>query len=371
MPFDFGIVCAKELELAAAALVFDATPGQDDARELLVCTIAGPSGALRGALVPTSKQRELAAAAATIRLIRDHGVRHVVMTGVAAGVPAPHKPADHVRLGDVVVADAVVKFDEVKQAGGEPEYRGLTPLPDSRMVRAAKMLIGYYMATHAAPWKGVIDAVAARMPKFARPYEGTDDGFRLDMSGRMGRHPEQPDREPGQPLPRMGTVGSSAALLKDAGLRNELASKHGLAAIEMEAAGLAMGAWEEGAGYLFVKGICDYGDRDKRDLWQSYAALASAAFARTVLEATLEGQAVAPSPADRPARIHRLRQRIARMTEASFATLKLVLDAPARGFDCEGGPARCAVALIAWADGLGQLDRLEAEVQQVLGVEMG
>jgi nucleoside phosphorylase len=383
MSFDFGIVCAKDLELAAAELAFGATPGRAKEKGLLVCMIAGSSGELRGVLAPTTKQRELSTAAAAMRLIKDHGVRLVLMTGVAAGVPAPRKPDDHVRLGDVVVADSVVKFDEVKLKDGVPEYRGTTPLPDSQTLRAAKMLISHYLASREAPWQSVIDAAVARNPAFARPDAGSDDGFRLDGSGRRGKHPTQIDRISGQPLPRAGAVGSSAALMKDARRRNALAVKHGLSAIEMEAAGLASGAWEEGASYLFVKGICDYGDRDKQDLWQRYAALVSAAFARSVLETALEPHPKAFAPAADPEasaratgspavttsaiaraeRIERLRRTIARMTSSRFEQLKLLLDAHREGFDCEGGPARCAVALIAWAESGPGLASLEATLQ--------
>jgi nucleoside phosphorylase len=390
MPFDFGIVCAKDLELTAAELAFGASPGRAaNEKGLLVCSIPGAYGELRGVLAPTSKQRELSAAAAAMRLIKDHGVRLVVMTGVAAGVPAPRKPEDHVRLGDVVVADSVVKFDEVKLKDGVPEYRGSAALPDSQTLRAAKMLISHYLASREASWQSVIDAAVARNPAFARPDAGLDDGFRLDGSGRRGKHPTQIDRIPGQPLPRAGAVGSSAALMKDARKRNALAAKHGLSAIEMEAAGLASGAWEEGASYLFIKGICDYGDRDKQDLWQRYAALASAAFARSVLETALEPRSqastlvanhesiaratgspsVAAAMPDRVERIEGLQRRIARMTNSEFEQLKLLLDAHGKGFDCEGGPPRCAVALIAWAENVLGLSSLETMLQRMQRTE--
>jgi nucleoside phosphorylase len=366
--YDFGVVCAKELELAAAELAFGATKGRGDERGVLVCTLACDGGELRGILAPVSKQGELAASAAAIRLIREYATPRLVITGVAAGVPAPGKPEDHVRLGDVVVADKVVKFDEVKQNDGQPVHRGVTALPDSQMLRTARLLVARHMASGASPWQATIEAVVAKNPRFARPDAATD-AFRLDGSGRYGTHPEQPDRSLGLPLPRVGAVGSSAALVKDARLRNRLATQHGLIAIEMEAAGVAQGTWEESASYLFAKGVCDYGDRDKKDLWQRYAALASASFARSVLEAALVARPAAAVDAavDRADRIDSLCRRIAPLNAAQFARLKLLLDAATRGFDCEGGAARCAVELVAWAEGTVGLGAVQSALERVAG----
>ena len=37
-------------------------------------------------------------------------------------------------------------------------------------------------------------------------------------------------------------------------------------------------------GYLIVRGICDYCDENKNDLWQKYSAVVSAAYVRALLE---------------------------------------------------------------------------------------
>ena len=46
---------------------------------------------------------------------------------------------------------------------------------------------------------------------------------------------------------------------------------------------------------FFLRGICDYCDANKNDLWQPYAALAAAAYVRALLE-SMPGDA---TPADR------------------------------------------------------------------------
>ena len=66
-------------------------------------------------------------------------------------------------------------------------------------------------------------------------------------------------------------------------LRDQLARDCGVIAVEMEGSGVADAAWTAGQQYLVIRGICDYCDDKKNDLWQGYAALASAAYARALI----------------------------------------------------------------------------------------
>lgn len=51
----------------------------------------------------------------------------------------------------------------------------------------------------------------------------------------------------------------------------------------MEGAGVADATWTNGAGYLVVRGICDYCDGIKGDVWQGAAAIAAAAYVRALV----------------------------------------------------------------------------------------
>ena len=66
-------------------------------------------------------------------------------------------------------------------------------------------------------------------------------------------------------------------------LRDELRDRFGVKAIEMEGAGVADASWEPKAGYLVVRGVCDYCDPNKNDLWHPYAAIVAAAYTRALL----------------------------------------------------------------------------------------
>jgi hypothetical protein len=64
----------------------------------------------------------------------------------------------------------------------------------------------------------------------------------------------------------------------------ELARRHDLIAMEMEGAGVAGSAALGGRECLVIRGISDYGDAEKSDLWQPYASLAAAAYLRVLLD---------------------------------------------------------------------------------------
>ena len=78
-------------------------------------------------------------------------------------------------------------------------------------------------------------------------------------------------------------IGSANILLKDPEARDQLRDRFGVRAIEMESSGATQAAWEAGVGYLVVRGISDYCNPGKNDIWQEHAALVAAAYARALL----------------------------------------------------------------------------------------
>ena len=52
----------------------------------------------------------------------------------------------------------------------------------------------------------------------------------------------------------------------------------------MEGSGIADATWDKEKGYIVIRGICDYCNMDKGDIWQKYAAIVAASFTRIVLE---------------------------------------------------------------------------------------
>ena len=89
-------------------------------------------------------------------------------------------------------------------------------------------------------------------------------------------HPLDPRRDLNHPNVVRGKIGSSNTLVKDGPYRDEMAEKHDLRAMEMEAAGALEALWNFGRSAMVVRGVCDYGV-GKNDIWHAYAALAAAA----------------------------------------------------------------------------------------------
>jgi nucleoside phosphorylase len=75
-------------------------------------------------------------------------------------------------------------------------------------------------------------------------------------------------------------IASADRLMKDALIRDTLAHEEGVLCFEMEAAGLM-----DHFPCVVIRGICDYSDTHKNDLWQGYAAATAAAYAKELLEA--------------------------------------------------------------------------------------
>ena len=88
-----------------------------------------------------------------------------------------------------------------------------------------------------------------------------------------------------QPKLHYGLIGSANMLLKEPRLRDWLRDEYKVRAIEMEGSGIATATWISGrTGYLLIRGICDYCDSHKNDMWQGYAAAVAAAYARALIE---------------------------------------------------------------------------------------
>jgi nucleoside phosphorylase len=49
-------------------------------------------------------------------------------------------------------------------------------------------------------------------------------------------------------------------------------------------AALVDATWTHGIGYLVVRGICDYADANKNDIWQKYSAVSAASYVHALLE---------------------------------------------------------------------------------------
>jgi nucleoside phosphorylase len=148
------------------------------------------------------------------------------------------------------------------------------------------------------PWEAFIAAAIGSLG-WVRPAADTDI-----LHTRGGRrtisHPEDAERRREQPRVFRGPIASANKLLKDPALRDLLRNSFGAKAVEMEGSGIADAAWLNDCSYLVVRGICDYCDRAKGNQWQKYASIASAAYARSIVEHLPAAQAGGDGNAKQP-----------------------------------------------------------------------
>jgi nucleoside phosphorylase len=132
------------------------------------------------------------------------------------------------------------------------------------------------------PWDVVILAAIIKLgDKFGRP-PATEDV--IHDKGAVVAHPDDGRRQD-HPRVHSGAIGTADTLLKDDVKRDDLRDRFGVRAIEMESSGLQSAAWSLGKDIFVVRGICDYCDENKNDVWQNYAAVVAAAYARALVEA--------------------------------------------------------------------------------------
>jgi nucleoside phosphorylase len=290
LPYRVGIVTALEIEYAAVKALLDnitdySVPGQGAGRRYLLGETPAIDGGKHSVVLALAGQgNNIAAARATLLLEHFPNVKSIIMVGIAGGIPNPTKVDEHVRLGDVVISDkkGVVQYDFTKESFEGIIYRNPARPPSARLVEAVSLLVAGQLEGN-CPWLKFITPTLEKL-QARRPGARTDilaDSTNPEM---IIRHPRDPKRFLGQPKVFTGPIASANILLKRPLKRDALRDKFGTKAVEMEGSGIADATWIHETGYLVVRGICDYCDKNKGDAWQLYAAIVAAAYTRALLE---------------------------------------------------------------------------------------
>jgi nucleoside phosphorylase len=291
-----GIITALTHETAAVLIALGDPPeihrpGDGAGRRYWLARVPGSNGGTHQVVIAQADMgNNIAGIRATQLLSHFPSVESIIMCGIAGGVPSPAQASEHVRLGDVVVSNqkGVVQYDFVKRKlkGKRREVAEevrASPRPPSAELLEAVRLLEVDLHRGRFPWEGHLDAGLGCLG-WRRPPDSED---RLDDPADPARsltHPSDPNRRPGQPRVFLAPIASANALLKDPDKRDALRAQFGTRAVEMEGSGIADATWSHGVGYLVVRGICDYCDANKNDVWQRYAAMAAAAYVRALLE---------------------------------------------------------------------------------------
>ena len=210
----------------------------------------------------------VSAAATAAELAQAYRPRLVVMVGIAAGMRGK------CRIGDVVFSERVVAYEPAvllaeKGLGSRIRTslgRVLGLGGSVREGRPEMYRLAHAIEQDVVAYLASADAVVARL-RSALAAMGVGLTSSADVTGEV--------------RPRMATIASGEKLLRDpavlAGLRRDT---HGKIQIgEMEAAGIAEACRRHGIDFLIVRGISDFGDREKNDDGHRLASSGAAAVA--------------------------------------------------------------------------------------------
>ena len=179
------------------------------------------------------------AAVRTAQCLQHLKPNYVLMVGIAGGVEGK------VNLGDVVVCEEVIYYENTKENHGFSDQR-------PQVLRADWMLLDRAKNYTDINWHNFI---------------------------HVGR-PADP-RSTDAPTVHFGPIASGEKVIANVDRLEELRQLHSkLAAVEMESFGVALATseWTGNPKFIAFRGVSDYADESKDDSWQAYAADSAAAF---------------------------------------------------------------------------------------------
>ena len=299
--YQVGWVCALPNEMAAARAMLDEEHGpmlSQDAQDhnnyvlgrvhnhnvVIACLPAGVDGNNAAATVATNMLRTFT------------GLRFGLMVGIGGGIPNLDKGVD-IRLGDVVVSQpdkthgGVVQYDKGKSLeGGQFERKGSLNKPPLLLLTALASLQAQH-EVHGSQISTYLTRMIEQHPNmkdngYTFPgveqdclYCTTCKPTRTNSCNKChGGKVRREARPHTKPVVHYGIIASGNQVVKDSAVRDRLDAEFEAKCVEMEAAGLM-----DDFPCLGIRGVCDYADAHKNDVWHRYAATTAAAYAKEFL----------------------------------------------------------------------------------------
>lgn len=221
-------------------------------------------------------------------------LRYGLLVGIGGGCPVKTNNG-MIRLGHVVVSNhsGVIQFDHDKARNGLFERTGSIMPPSTVLLNAAQALAVQRDRMDYDPiWKNTLRFKTERrgLRRFKFPgiandhlylpdYDHQQQGTSCEKGGcspekRITRPVDEDDDEAFVVVHR-GNIASGDLSVMDAKQRDSLAKQHGILCFEMEAA-RALTDFP----CMVIRGISNYCDSHKNNIWDGFAAAAAAAYAR-------------------------------------------------------------------------------------------
>lgn len=251
------------------------------------------------ACLPGGEYGTTSATTVAIQLLSTfHSICFGLMVGTGGGVPSSH--AD-IRFGDIVVSmptgttkGGVLRYDYGKAiSGGDFEHTGmLSPSPQVLLTAVEKLRTNHLLQGSRVPQllEDLNKKYSRKSLSFRRPgnedllfeasYQHVPSAEACKLCDTR-KTVSRPGRDSKDPAIHYGLIASGNKVIKDSMFRDRLSREFGIYCVEMEAAGLM-----NNFPCIVVRGICNYADSHKNDIWKGYASAAAAAYAKELLLVT-------------------------------------------------------------------------------------
>jgi nucleoside phosphorylase len=308
MRYRTAILCALSKELLAVRALFDKkhtpiTVAQEDDNHYEFGEI-GSHYVVACSLAAGETGTNAAAAAASAMKTNFPSIRCCLLVGIAGGVPSE---AHDIRLGDVVVSSPRGIYPGIVQYDLGKALENSVFEPTGSLQRTPRFMMSAISSLMSDPDLGseplleYLEEIKRRNPAYSHPghkkrkraygkqAQELDQLFSSAACAKCVTREKCPHREErlvrrdsrtsDHPVIHYGLIASGNQVIKDAKTRDVLSQRYrDVLCFEMEAAGI-MNIFP----CLVVRGICDYADSHKSDLWQEYAAATAAAYAKLFL----------------------------------------------------------------------------------------
>ncbi|KAK6335930.1 hypothetical protein TWF730_003305 [Orbilia blumenaviensis] len=278
--YTVGIVCALPKELLAVRAMFDSKhekleyPPEDTNQYALGCI---HQHYVVAAGLPLGEYGTCAAADVLTNMKRSFPrLKICLLVGIGGGVPSER---NDIRLGDVVVSQprdgypGVIQYDLGKTLEkGVFERTGILQ-PPPRFIMTAITDLESDPDKSQQPLEPYLRDIAN--PKYKYPGHKHDPLLTTNYDRLIIQNLLRPRN---YPKIHYGLIASGNQVMKCAQTRDKLGSEYNILCFEMEAAGIM-----NTCACLVIRGICDYSDSQKNDIWQEYAAATAAAYAKLLL----------------------------------------------------------------------------------------
>ncbi|QKX62214.1 uncharacterized protein TRUGW13939_09373 [Talaromyces rugulosus] len=297
--YSVAILCPLEVERSAIRGMMDEEHEQlpSVTGDFKIYTLGQLSGHnVVVASLPVGHQGKVSAAHVANRISESFpSISLRLLVGTAGGIPSTR---NNIRLGDVVISipsgdkSGVVEYDLGKSTITGFQRKGyLYPPPTEWLTVLPQMQSDHRL--HGSNVTQFISEMLDRYPQmseYSRPPDSTDLLFNSNYHHESreitckdcGKYQtvERPTREESNvPQLHYGLIASGDQVIKNASEREKISeSLDDALCFEMEAAGL-MNEFR----CIVIRGISNYADSHKNDLWQRYAAAAAAGVAKELL----------------------------------------------------------------------------------------